>query len=199
MFFRACSWSILVVVVLWSSSTLGGVPLIHGGADLPYRIKADSLSYDDTTKTYNARGDVTITKGIQALRADAVDLNAETMEAEAWGNVHFTSGQDWLTCRRLKMNLDQGIGVLYDGTVFIEESHFYITGGKIEKTGEDSYYIEDGRFTSCDGDLPAWKITGKDLKVTIDGYGSLRHAAFWAKSVPILYAPFLFFPAKVTR
>jgi LPS-assembly protein len=199
MFFRACSWSILVVVVLWSSSTLGGVPLIHGGADLPYRIKADSLSYDDTTKTYNARGHVTITKGVQSLQADAVDLNAETMEAEAWGNVHFTSGQDWLTCTRLKMDLEQGIGVLYDGTLFIEESHFYITGGKIEKTGEDSYYIEDGRFTSCDGDLPAWKITGKDLKVKIDGYGSLKHAAFWAKSVPILYAPFLFFPAKVTR
>jgi LPS-assembly protein len=199
MFFRACSWSILVVVVLWSASALGGVPLIHGGADLPYLIKADSLSYDDTSKTYKAKGHVTIVQGIQSLQADAVDLNAETMEADARGNVHFTSGQDWLTSTRLTMNLDQGIGVLYDGTVFIKESHFYITGGRIEKTGEDSYYIEDGRFTSCDGDLPAWKITGKHLKVTVDGYGSLKHAAFWAKSVPVLYAPFLFFPAKVTR
>jgi LPS-assembly protein len=199
MFFRGCSWSILVAVVLWSSSALADVPSIHGGADLPYHIKANSLRYDDITKIYSARDHVTITRGDQILQADAVDLDAETMEAEAWGNVRFTSGQDWLTCRRLKMDLNKNSGILYDGTVFIKESHFYITGGKIEKTGEDSYYIDDARLTTCDGDFPAWRISGKDLKVTVDGYGTVKHAAFWAKSLPILYAPFLAFPAKITR
>lgn len=199
MLFRVCSCCILVVLVLWSSSTFADAASIHGGADLPYHITADSLSYDDTTKTYSARGRVTITRGNQSLQADAVNLNAETMEAEAWGNVRFTADQDWLTGTRLKMDLDQGTGILYDGTLFIKESHFYITGGRIEKTGEDSYYIDDGRFTTCDGDLPAWEITGKDLKVTIDGYGTVKHAAFWAKSVPLIYAPFFVFPAKTKR
>ena len=199
MLFRVCSCCILVVLVLWSSSTFADAASIHGGADLPYHITADSLSYDDTTKTYSARGRVTITRGNQSLQADAVNLNAETMEAEAWGNVHFTADQDWLTGTRLKMDLDQGTGILYDGTLFIKESHFYITGDRIEKTGEDSYYIDDGRFTTCDGDLPAWKITGKDLKVTIEGYGTVKHAAFWAKSVPVIYAPFFVFPAKIKR
>ena len=199
MFFRAYSWSILVFVVLWSSSTLAQDPFTRGEAGLPYHIKADSLSYDETTKSYRARGNVSITRGSQSLHADAVDLNAQTMEAEAWGNVRFTSGQDWLTGTRLKMDLDKGVGIVYDGTLFINESHFYITGGEIQKTGEDSYYIDDGCFTTCDGDLPAWKITGRDLKVKIDGYGTVRHAAFWTKSVPVLYAPFFVFPAKTER
>jgi LPS-assembly protein len=199
MFGRAYFWSILVGVVLWSSSTLAGVPSIGVRDDVPYHIKADSLSYDDTTKTYSARGHVTITSGNQSLQADAVDLNTQTMEAEASGNVYFTSDQDWLTGTRLRMNLDKGVGTLYDGTLFIQESHFYIRGGKIEKTGEDSYYINDGRFTACDGDSPAWKVTGKDLKVTIDGYGTIKHAALWVKSAPVLYTPFFLFPAKVTR
>ena len=199
MFFRAYSWSILVLVVLWSPSALAQDPFTRGGAGLPYHIRADSLSYDETTKSYSARDHVSITRGNQSLHADAVDLNAQTMEAEAWGNVRFTSGQDRLTGTRLKMDLDKGVGTVYDGTLFIKESHFYITGGEIQKTGEDSYYIDDGSFTTCDGDLPAWKITGRDLKVKMDGYGTVRHAALWTKSVPVLYAPFLVFPAKTER
>jgi len=199
MFSRAYFWSILFVVVLWSSSTFAEVLSVRGGSDLPYHIKADSLSYDDATKTYRARGHVTITRADQSLSADAVDLNAETMEAEAWGNVHFRSGEDWLTGTRLEINLDAGIGTLYDGTLFIKESHFYIRGAKIEKTGKDSYHVVDSRFTTCEGDSPAWEITGKDLRVTIEGYGTVKHAAFWAKSVPVLYAPFFVFPAKIKR
>jgi len=199
MFFRACLWSIPLAVVLWSSSTLAGVPSIRTESNLPYHIKADSLSYDDATETYSARGHVTVTKGNQSLQADAVDLNARTMEAKARGDVHFTSGEDWLTGTRLEINLDAGIGTLYDGTLFIKESHFYIRGDRIEKIGEDSYHITDGRFTTCDGDSPAWEITGKDIKVTIDGYGTVKHTALWAKSVPLLYAPFLVFPAKIKR
>jgi len=199
MFFRAHSWGILLAVLLWASSAFAAHPSGRGGSDFPYHIKADSLSYDDVTKTYKARGRVTITRGDQSLQADAVDLSEESMEAEAWGNVHFTSGRDWLTGTRLAMRLDAGTGTLYDGTLFIREGHFHITGGKVEKTGEDSYHIDDGRFTTCDGDSPAWKITGKDLKVMIDGYGTVKHASFWAKSLPILYVPFFVFPAKTRR
>ena len=101
MFFRAfhCSihCSILFAVVLWSSSTFAGVLSARGGPDLPYRINADSLSYDDATKTYLARGYVTLARADQSLWADAVDFNTETTEAKAWGNVYFTSGEDWLS------------------------------------------------------------------------------------------------------
>ncbi len=199
MFFRAYFWSILFAVVLCSSSTFAGALSGRGGADVPYHIKADSLSYDDSTKTYRARGYVTITKGNLSLSADAVDLDAETKKAVAWGNVRFMSGEDWLTGTRLEINLDTGIGTLYDGTLFIKESHFYVRGGKVEKIGKDSYHIADGRFTACDGDSPTWEITAKDLSVTIEGYGMVKHATFWADSIPILYTPFLVFPAKIKR
>ena len=199
MFFKLYSWSMFFVALIWASSTFADNALRLEQSDLPYHIKADSLSYDDATNTYMARGHVTIVRGNQSLRADAVDLNEETMDAQAWGNVHFTSGEDWLTGTRLKLDLDKGTGTVYDGALFIEQGHFHITGGKIEKTGEDSYYIDDGRFTTCDGDSPAWKIVGKDLKVTIDGYGTVKHASFWAKKLPILYVPYFIFPAKTTR
>jgi LPS-assembly protein len=53
--------------------------------------------------------------------------------------------------------------------------------------------------TTCDGDNPDWRITGKDLKVTIEGYGFAKHSTFWAKQIPVIYTPYLVFPVKLKR
>jgi LPS-assembly protein len=141
MFFRAYFWSSLFAVALCSSSAFGGLLSARGGAGLPIRIKADSLNYYDTIRTYSARGNVVITWGDQSLWADAVDLNTQTMKTVAWGNPRFTSGEDWFTGTRVEIDLGAGTGTLYDGTLFIKESHFYVKGNKIEKIGEDTYHI----------------------------------------------------------
>ena len=196
---RSYLWAIISVVVLSVSSASAGPLSPLQDSDLPYHVEADSLRYDDARKTYQARGHVTIIRGDQSLEADAVDFNDQTKEASAWGDVRFLSGKDWLTGDRIQINLDGGTGTVYHGSLFIQESHFYVRGDEIHKTGEDSYYVKDGRFTTCDGTSPAWEITGKDLRLTAEGYGTARHLAFWAGSIPVLYAPFLVFPAKRKR
>jgi LPS-assembly protein len=169
-------------------------------SDLPYHIKADTLNYDDATKTYQARGGATISRGDRSLHADAVDFNEETGEAKAWGDVRLFSGKDLVKGSRIEVNLDAGIGTVYDATLFIAESHVYIQGEEIHKTGKDSYYIKGAAgFTTCDGDRPDWKLTGRDLRITIEGYGTVKHAAFRVKSIPILYSPYLVFPVKIKR
>ncbi|MDO9516135.1 MAG: LPS assembly protein LptD, partial [Syntrophales bacterium] len=44
-----------------------------------------------------------------------------------------------------------------------------------------------------------WMFTGKEMEVTIDGYGTIKHGTFQVKGVPVLYLPYLIFPAKTTR
>ncbi|WP_372683102.1 LPS-assembly protein LptD, partial [Desulfosarcina sp.] len=72
-------------------------------------------------------------------------------------------------------------------------------GERIEKTGKDTYRAEKGSITSCDGDRPDWVITGRTLDVTIEGYGTATHAVLRAGDVPVLYTPYLLFPAKNRR
>jgi LPS-assembly protein len=110
-----------------------------------------------------------------------------------------TVGDDILTGDRLDLNLDQETGVVHGGSVFLKENHFYIRGERIEKTGKDTYLAEKGSITSCDGDRPDWVITGRTVKVTIEGYGTATHAVFRARDVPVLYTPYLVFPAKTKR
>ncbi len=117
-----------------------------------------------------------------------------------WEKVYFISGRDRLKGNRIEMNLDTGTGTVYDGHLFIEENHFYVRGDEIKKTGKDTYYVKDDvGLTTCDGPSPDWEITGRDLRVTIEGYGTLKHVAFRAKSIPVLYAPYILFPAKIKR
>ena len=46
---------------------------------------------------------------------------------------------------------------------------------------------------------PDWRLAGSELDVTVDGYGTLKHGRFLARDLPVLYVPYLIFPAKTTR
>ncbi|MEA1935198.1 MAG: LPS assembly protein LptD [Thermodesulfobacteriota bacterium] len=165
----------------------------------PVNIEADSITYDRDTDTYGAKGNVVITFTGGFLKADYVDLNKTTGDAEASGNVYIKSDNDILEGDSVKFNITTKTGVVYEGKLFFARNHFYINGKEIEKTGEATYHLKDATATTCDGDWPAWRFTGKELNVTIDGYGTIKHGTFQVKNFPFLYMPYMIFPAKTTR
>jgi LPS-assembly protein len=165
----------------------------------PWHIVADEVRYDKNTDQYFASGNVIITKENLKLSADRVHFQQKTMEVFADGHVMLISGEDILTGERMEMDLKREVGLVFDGTIFIEQNHFYIRGNRLEKTGQDTYRAERASLTSCDGENPAWKINARNVNVTIEGYGSARHASLWARDVPVFYTPYLFFPVKLNR
>jgi len=165
----------------------------------PWHIVADEVRYDKNTNQYFASGNVLITKENLKLSADRVHFQHNTMEVFADGHVMLISGKDILTGERMEMDLNKKVGVVFNGTIFIEQNHFYIRGDRLEKTGQDTYRAERATLTSCDGEKPAWKINARNVKVTVEGYGFARHASLWAKDIPVFYTPYLFFPVKRNR
>ncbi|MBF0469561.1 MAG: LPS assembly protein LptD, partial [Desulfamplus sp.] len=157
------------------------------------------MSYDNEKQLYIAEGDVVITGTATRLKADYVEFSNITRDSVASGNVLLVSGRDSITCDRLNLNLETETGTIYNGTVFIEQNHFYIKGDTINKTGKQTYQAGKASVTSCDGEDPDWKVSGKDIKVTIDGYGTARDVTLWAGDIPALYSPVLLFPAKTRR
>ncbi|UCH20229.1 MAG: LPS-assembly protein LptD [Deltaproteobacteria bacterium] len=165
----------------------------------PWQIEADEINYDEKTLQYIASGDVTIIKGDRKLSADYVRFNRQTMKAYAKGNVKVAAGNDILTGSSMDIDLENQTGTIFDGYLFLKENNFHIKGGRIQKLGENTYAVENASLTTCEGDNPAWHITGKHLKVTIEGYGVVKHAALRTKNVPVIYTPYLVFPAKQDR
>jgi LPS-assembly protein len=121
------------------------------------------------------------------------------MKAIASGHVKMSVGEDIVTGSKIEIDLKTETGTIFDGTLFIKEKHYYIKGSKIKKISENSYTVEKASISTCDGKTPAWKITGRNLDVTIEGYGAVKHATLWAKKVPVLYSPYLYFPVKIKR
>ncbi len=190
------AWRVGIFLVLLAAA---GLAAAAEPAPPPWHISADRLEHDHLADRYLAVGSVTITReGIQ-LSADRVLLDRRTMRAEAEGHVMVTFQNDVVTGQRLTLDLAAETGTIYQGTIFLSENHFYIRSDRIEKVGPSTYRADPVQVTTCDGPDPAWRISGRRLDVTVEGYGKLDHATFWARQMPLLYSPRLIFPAKRER
>jgi LPS-assembly protein len=169
-----------------------------GDDKIPWQITARSLTYKDKGVIV-AEGDVVIAKGDQSLYAQKAIYNTNTRIAELYGNVRFEFGGDILTGEKGIFDLENQTGKITKGSLFLSENHFYISGDVMEKTGENSYLIKNCQLTTCDGTKPAWSITGSEVRVTVEGYGTVKHAAFRVRGAPLLYVPYMIFPAKTKR
>ncbi len=166
---------------------------------IDWHISAAKGTHDYERGLYIADGGVVIKGGTTRLEADHLEFNNTTNDAMARGHVLLISGEDTVTCEALAINLATETGTIYDGTIFVQENNFYIRGLKITKTGKDSYLAQQASLTSCNTETPDWKISAKNVRVTIGGYGVAKHATFYAGKIPALYTPLLGFPAKTRR
>jgi LPS-assembly protein len=164
------------------------------------QVEADRFLYEREGDIYRARGDVVMVYEGASLTAAAVDLYRDINEAAAEGQVILRSTDgDVLEGEKARLDLVKKTGSVDIGRIFMAKNHFYIRGDRIEKRGEATYFVVNAEATSCDGESPDWRLAGKELNVTVDGYGTLTHGRFYAKNRPVLYCPYLLFPAKTTR
>jgi LPS-assembly protein len=165
----------------------------------PVTIDADTIAYDKQEDTFHAKGDAVISFSQGFLMADSATLNRKTNDAFAEGNVMVMSEGDLLEGEKVRFNIETKTGVVYEGKMFLEKNHFYIKGSKIMKKGVETYRVTDATATTCDGDSPDWRLAGREMNVTIDGYGTLKQGKFFVKDIPVFYIPFAVFPAKTNR
>ncbi len=188
----------LVCMVFIDSPVVDGRTLL-GDELLPWHITANTISASADTNVIIAEGEVVVSKGEQTLRADRIVYNKESGLLSAEGNVDLLTAGDILRCDKGLFNLKDKTGYILNGSLFLRTNHFYVRGKEIRKTGPETYSIKGCKITSCDGEAPDWSITGSEVEVTIEGYGTVKHAAFFVRHIPLLYFPYIIFPAKTKR
>ncbi len=185
------------------------VSLAHGGgfgrdrfqfdSATPWEITAKRLFYDENSQVYEAEGNVVIKKGEQVLRCSRARYERVSGIAKVWGGFTFQSYGDVLSGEEGVFNLKAETGKVTAGHLFLKETHFHITGSLMERLSPNTYLVRDGTITTCDSCPPDWSITFSELRVTVEGYGKAKHTAFRIKNLPVLYVPYLIFPAKTKR
>lgn len=166
---------------------------------LPWHIQADHLSYNNKKKIYYADGNVRISSGNKIIRADKVVLETISHNAHLKGHVYIKVSRDWLKGEEGFFNLKEETGTVSIAKIFFYDQHVYINSAVIQKTGRDTYHLEHGTVTTCDGKHPDWLFKFSTMDVTLSGYGKARQVSFNVSKYPILYTPYLTFPVKRER
>lgn len=151
-----------------------------------------------TEKHVQLTGGVEIRYKDLKLTADSVDLDLATRVVTAAGHVVLDQGPKRLTGQTLEFDLEKKTGRLTQATAFIDPD-IWFSGASIAKLSEDLYSVEDGVFTSCEGDVPAWSFKVGSAEIEVEGYARVKNASFRIKNAPVLYTPYILWPTKRER
>ncbi len=167
--------------------------------DLPWKVEARSLSYDQENQTVEAEGQVRLSSADRLILADRAALDMKSRKAELWGNVSLQYGRDWLKGQHLLWNLDSETGWLDSGVMYFAENNFFVQGSSIAKTGEKTFELQEGYLTSCNPADPDWKIQYRNMKIDADGVAWARDVSMWARSFPVMFMPVIGVPVEKKR
>lgn len=132
------------------------------------------------------------------LSADHVEINLRNKEVVAQGNVILDQGPKRLTGTTLNFDLDTKTGKMLEATAYVAPD-YYFSGVEVDKTGDDTYEVLDGFFTSCSQPTPDWSFHMGRAEVIVEGYAHLHHVTFDIKKLPVFFTPWLLYPAKKDR
>ncbi|MCG8588704.1 MAG: LPS assembly protein LptD [Proteobacteria bacterium] len=171
--------------------------------DLPSEITADTIEYDRARELYVAEGHVRLVQEGRLLEADWVAFSRRTGQGVASGNVVVEDGSDRILAEFLEFQVEDLQGLLFDARFDGGPSDLRIEAGEIEKTGDQTYSLRDGRFTTCrcpdpDSTEP-WRIRAARADIEVDGYGTARNTTFDVLGIPIIWLPWMVYPVKTER
>jgi lipopolysaccharide assembly outer membrane protein LptD (OstA) len=202
----AARWAILIGLAMILSPS----PLLaqdSQGTDVhfegPFTLRADELEVRSADRVYLARGNVEIEQEGRLLTADSVFFDDTTRLGVATGHVEITERGDTLKSSFLHFDVDTLHGTVFDGELIAADSSFTMTGSEIEKTGEKTYTVTDGRFTTCqcpeDARRDPWALRAATADLEIDGYAVAKNSRFEVLDVPMLWLPWFAYPIKDKR
>ena len=123
----------------------------------------------------------------------------KTVVAE--GDVTFEQGASRMQGALLELDLAEKTGVLTDGRMDLEGG-LHMEGATLAKVGPRTFTLTDGMVTSCEvcaGLEPSWKFQVKSARVTLEEFARLKGVTFSMGGVPLLWTPYLIWPALRDR
>nr|MDP9121446.1 hypothetical protein [Acidobacteriota bacterium] len=132
------------------------------------------------------------------LQAERVEIDLRTKRMTAQGDIILDQGPRRLTGNSLDFDLNSKTGKVLEGTAYIAPDYFF-AGTEIDKTGDDTYTIIDGIFTSCSQRTPDWSIGLGRAEAEVEGYAHIHRATFRVRKLPVLFLPYMLYPVKKDR
>jgi LPS-assembly protein len=165
----------------------------------------EAITQEKVGRVYHWKGAVRIETTDELLKADEVDYDEETNQAEARGHVHFEhfARGEKMDCDRLEYNFEEESGKFYNvrGSapsqvaarpgLLTTANPFYFQAKWAERL-EGHYILYDGFLTDCLMPRPWWILKGPKFDVLPEDHAIARNSWFYLRRVPLFYAPYFY-------
>ncbi len=135
--------------------------------------------------------------GGTVLLADSIDYFNASRIVRAYGHCVLVIDGDTMSGDSLAYNLNLKDGVMWNGRARVEKG--WVTGKTMVKLGENQVLIKNGSFTTCDDTPPHYRFVSTRMKLENKEIGIVQPLVLTVHDLPVLYAPFWFFPLKKER
>ena len=167
-------------------------------ANQPTDIEGDELQDLENANTL-VQGNVSLSRGDQALHTDKLTFNRDTGDYVAEGSVRYQDSGMRVVAERATGNQDKD-------THRIEDLQYQLTrrrgnGGAdaIEMHGAEGALI-GSTYSTCDPGQRVWELRAKRIEINTDeGMGVARNATLRIGKVPVLHVPWFMFPIDDRR
>ncbi len=164
-----------------------------------WKFSADKLVVENDSEYMQAYGNVTLRSGDNYIKADFARFYKATKWIYLRGNVKAQMKGDFYDAAEAEFDLNNMVGWLKKGRVFVAKPHVYFESEFIEKHNGATYSFKDAKVTACSGENPLWSFESGEGDITINGYARLWHSKFNVKGVPVMYTPYMELPVARER
>ncbi|MCB9247472.1 MAG: LPS-assembly protein LptD [Ignavibacteriales bacterium] len=178
-----------------------------------YSSASDSLKFDLKTKKMFIFGTGELKYKQTVLTGGKIDVNFETSDLEAEGIIDtadstavnglaqtpvLKEGEDNYQGKKLKYNFKTKKGFISAAKNAKQDSRY--EGKNVSKVDKDTYFIEDGMYTTCASDTPHTYFTAEEMKVIQKDKIIAKWIFMYIGGVPVpIPIPFAVFPNEKGR
>jgi len=162
-------------------------------------------------KIYYADGHVDVHYQNSRLRADHVEYDSENQVVIARGHVQLDYMTQHVEADDARYELKTGRGMFHNArgtfalqrhpsaTLLISPNPLYFDAEEAERIDENTYVIRRAWVTVCDPARPTWKFYAPKATIRVKKTIHLENGNFRVLSIPLLYLPYVTFPAEQRR
>lgn len=145
-------------------------------------------------------GNVQIRRSLVLLETDEARYDPETDNLSAVGNVRFSQPGIEVSGQRARFESEAETGAISLTSFRLSERGGRGSADRIAIEGQNRLVMKGVRYTTCDGDTPAWTLVAPTLILDNEkGTGSGRNVRVDFKGIPLIYAPYISFPISDRR
>jgi len=166
------------------------------GPEAPITVLA--RTWEKTKDRIFAQGDVEVHYKDLKLFADQVEVNTETKDVFASGNVVIQSPDQVISADKAFYNLDSREHTLEHAYGMIQPDIFY-RAETIQGQGRDTFNLTKARLTSCTQPTPRWNFSCSRANLKRNDYVEMWNSVFRIKKIPVFYMPYFRYPLNRER